>query len=51
MNARCSEVPEFTGVSAPYEHPLQPDLVIHTDRETIEESVAQLVGYIEKRFR
>ena len=30
--ARAGEIPEFTGVSSPYEPPEQPQLVIHTDR-------------------
>ena len=47
--ARLGEIKEFTGVSAPYEEPLQPELVIETDRQTIEESVRQVVGYLKER--
>jgi adenylylsulfate kinase len=35
-------------VSAPYEAPENPVLVLHTDRETLEESVQRLVTHLEK---
>jgi adenylyl-sulfate kinase len=38
------EIPNFTGVSDPYEEPLNPDVVVHTDRETEEESVAKVLA-------
>jgi adenylylsulfate kinase len=44
--ARAGEIPEFTGISAPYEEPEKPELVIDTDAQNVEESVAQLVGYL-----
>ena len=47
--ARMGEIREFTGISAPYEEPLRPELVIETDRQTIEESVRQVVGYLKER--
>lgn len=31
--ARSGEIPRFTGISAPYEEPLSPELVLHTARE------------------
>jgi len=45
--ARAGEIPEFTGVSAPYEAPERPELVLPTKRQSVEESVSQLVGYLE----
>jgi adenylyl-sulfate kinase len=39
---RAGEIPLFTGISSPYEHPLSPTLELHTDRETVEESAAKL---------
>jgi len=36
--ALAGEIPHFTGVSDPYEPPLSPEVVLHTDRETPEES-------------
>ncbi|MFH0944295.1 MAG: adenylyl-sulfate kinase [Planctomycetota bacterium] len=47
--AREGKIPEFTGISAPYEEPLQPELVLHTDRESEQESAAAVVAYLEKR--
>ncbi|MBI4880771.1 MAG: adenylyl-sulfate kinase [Planctomycetes bacterium] len=46
--AREGKIPEFTGISAPYEPPLHPDLVLYTDRESEEESAATLVAYLEE---
>jgi adenylylsulfate kinase len=44
--ARAGQIPEFTGISAPYEEPAAPELVIDTNRQSVEQSVAQLVGYL-----
>ena len=38
------EIPSFTGVSAPYERPLQPEVVVHTDRETVEACVTKILA-------
>ena len=48
QKARKGEIPEFTGISAPYEAPERPELVLDTNRQSIEESVASLVAYLEK---
>ena len=48
--ARAGEIPEFTGVSAPFEPPLSPDLVVPTGTETVEESLAHVFRYLEARF-
>jgi len=42
------EIKEFTGVSDPYEAPLQPEITIYTDRETPEESAGHIVAYLER---
>jgi adenylylsulfate kinase len=44
--ARAGEIPEFTGISAPYEEPEKPELVIDTNDQTVEQSVARLLGYL-----
>ena len=44
--ARAGLIPEFTGVSAPYEAPESPDLVLSTDRESVPESTARLVLFL-----
>jgi adenylylsulfate kinase len=45
--ARAGEIPEFTGISAPYEAPERPELVLDTNRQTVEESVSTLVAHLE----
>jgi adenylyl-sulfate kinase len=44
--ARAGEIPEFTGVSDPYEAPLSPEVVVHTSGHTPEESAAQVVDWL-----
>ncbi|WJQ80076.1 adenylyl-sulfate kinase [Brevibacillus brevis] len=46
--ARSGEIGQFTGISAPYEEPLQAELVIESDKQTIEESVQIVLTYLEK---
>ncbi len=43
------EIPVFTGVSDPYEEPLNPELVIESQIDSVEESLAKLVGALETR--
>ena len=45
--ARAGQIPEFTGISAPYEPPVKPELVLHSDQLTVEQSVDRLLGYLE----
>jgi adenylylsulfate kinase len=45
--ARAGEIPEFTGISAPYEAPERPELVLDTGGQSLEESVSELLGYLE----
>jgi len=47
--ARAGEIPEFTGISAPYEAPEKPELVLDTDRQSVKESVAQVIAYLEEK--
>ncbi|TCT07236.1 adenylylsulfate kinase /sulfate adenylyltransferase subunit 1 [Tepidamorphus gemmatus] len=49
--ARAGEIKEFTGVSAPYEAPENPELVIDTTALSIDQAVAELIQYVEKSFR
>jgi adenylylsulfate kinase len=46
--ARVGEIPAFTGISAPYEAPETPEIVLHTDREDERQSAARVVAYLEK---
>ncbi len=45
--ARAGEIPEFTGVSDPYEPPENPELRIETAGHTPAESAAQVVAWLE----
>ena len=45
--ARAGEIPEFTGISAPYEPPERPELVLDTAALPVAGSVAALLGYLE----
>jgi len=47
--ARAGEIKEFTGVSAPYEAPLTPELTIDTSRQSVEASAQQILAYLEQR--
>ncbi len=47
--ARAGEIPEFTGISAPYEAPERPELVLDTNRQSVEESVGRLIGFLEEK--
>jgi adenylyl-sulfate kinase len=46
--ALAGEIKQFTGVSDPYEEPLEPELVVETDRETVEESAAKILARLEE---
>ncbi len=48
--ARAGDIPDFTGISAPYEAPGAPDLVIDTATLTVEEAVERVVEYVQSRF-
>lgn len=47
--ARTGEIPEFTGISSPYEAPTNPELTLETDQFTVDECVDQLLAYLKQR--
>lgn len=47
--ARQGLIKEFTGVSAPYEIPENPDIHVRTDKTSVEETVREIIAEIEKR--
>ena len=49
--ARAGEIKNMTGVSAPYEAPESPDVLIKTEKETIEESVKKILDYITPKLQ
>jgi adenylylsulfate kinase len=44
--AREGQIPEFTGISAPYEEPVAPELVIDSSELSVEESVDIVIQYL-----
>lgn len=46
--ARSGEIPEFTGISAPYQAPENPEITIDTEHDTIEQSVVQIIRYLKE---
>ena len=48
--AISGEIKNFTGISSPYEDPKNPDLILNTEKESIEESVNKLENFIIKEF-
>ena len=45
--ARAKEIKEFTGISAPYEPPLKPELELRTDKLTVGECVARILEHLQ----
>jgi len=48
--ARAGDIPDFTGISAPYEAPEAPELVVDTSSLSVEDAVERVVTYIQSRF-
>lgn len=48
--ARAGEIPDFTGISSPFEAPENPEIHLHTDTEELAESVAKVLSFIEKKL-
>ena len=46
--ALAGEIPNFTGVSDPYEEPLNPEVLIESDKESLEESVTKVMTKIKE---
>jgi len=49
QRARDGKVKQFTGISSPYEPPKNPELIVETDKLTLEESVIQVMGLLKTR--
>ena len=47
--ARAGEIPEFTGITSPYEEPLNPEIKVDTASQSLEESVAQVIDTLRER--
>ena len=47
--AKSGEIKDFTGISSPYEEPLNPDLLLDTSSQTFKESVDTVISLLDKR--
>ena len=45
--ARAGEIKNYTGIDSPYEVPDNPDLIIDTDNQSLEDSVLSILSYLE----
>lgn len=43
--ARRGEIPNFTGISSPFEIPTHPEITVHTDQEKLDDSVNKILSY------
>lgn len=46
--ARAGQIKNFTGLDDPYEEPQNPELIINTDEQTVDESVSVIIDFIGK---
>ena len=47
--ARAGEIREFTGIDSPYEEPENPEIVINTEEQTVEDSLDKIITYLKER--
>ena len=47
--ARAGEIKNFTGIDDPYEAPSSPEIHLHTDQQSLEEEVAQIIDVLKAR--
>jgi len=47
--ARAGEIKNYTGIDSPYEAPDNPELVIDTESESLEESVAKVIDFLKSK--
>jgi adenylylsulfate kinase len=47
--ARAGEVKKFTGISAPYEEPSNPEITIDSSKLSVEESTRAILNYLEEK--
>ncbi len=51
QKARQGLIPEFTGISSPYEKPAKPELKVDTDKETLTESAQKVLDYLAQQTK
>ncbi|WP_197686283.1 adenylyl-sulfate kinase [Salegentibacter salegens] len=48
--ARAGEIKNFTGIDAPYENPINPDLEVETEKENLEDAIKRIVLRLEDKL-
>lgn len=48
--ARAGEIPNYTGISSPYEEPLDPEIIVDTDQDSLEDEVRRVLDLINRRI-
>ncbi len=48
QKARRGEIADFTGISSPYEEPVNPELVVHTGRDSLDDCAQAVIRYLEQ---
>lgn len=48
--ARAGEIPNYTGISSPYEEPLDPEIIVDTDKDSLEDEVRRVLDLINSRI-
>ena len=47
--ARAGEIKNYTGIDSPYEKPENPEIVIDTDQQSLEESVSKILDFLKSK--
>lgn len=45
--ARAGEIPNFTGISSPYENPINPDIILNTEKNDIQECTKKILDFLD----
>jgi adenylylsulfate kinase len=48
--ARQGFIRDFTGIGSPYEVPENPDLIVHTHKESVDESLSKIISHVESKL-
>ncbi|WP_010529518.1 adenylyl-sulfate kinase [Lentibacillus jeotgali] len=49
QKARAGGIQGFTGIDAPYEEPVKPEVTVETDKQSLEESVQVIIKYLREK--
>ena len=49
QKARAGQIPDFTGISSPYEAPVDPEIVVHTGKDGLDFCANKIVQYLKHK--